>query len=402
MKLLRLLTNGRVLATLAVIAGLMVVALWPTSVPVDLISLTRGPLLVTVDEEGMTRVRDRFVVSAPVAGRVLRIELEPGDHVQRGHVVARVRAEAPPLLDARTSAEAHAAVESSRAALGRARAEEQRTKATFAQARRELARARDLDREGLTTKQEVEAREAEVRVAEESVSAATFAVGVASSELQRAEARLAPSVPDKETPGRVVDVSSPVDGLVLKRVRESESIVPAGDPLLEIGDSSRLEIVADLLSTDAVRAKPGARAIIEQWGGDKTLEARVRRVEPSGFTKISALGVEEQRVNVVLDFLDPAAAWAALGDAYRVEVRIVIWEGHDVLKVPTSALFREGDQWAVFLVGSDGRARRTVIEVGHQTGQEAEVLSGLSEGARVILHPGDTVVDGARVRPRSL
>ncbi len=402
MKLLRLLTNGRVLAALAVIAGLTAIALWPTFVPVDVVGLTRGPLLVTVDEEGMTRVRDRFVVSAPVAGRVLRIELEPGDHVRRGHVVARVRAETPPLLDARTSAEAQAAVESSRAALGRARAEEQRTKATFAQARRELARVRDLDREGLTTKQEVEAREAEVRVAEESVSAATFAVSVAGSELQRAEARLAPSVPETDTPGRVVAVSSPVDGLVLKRVRESESIVPAGDPLLEIGDASRLEIVADLLSTDAVRAKPGARAIIEQWGGDTTLEARVRRVEPSGFTKISALGVEEQRVNVVLDFLDPAAAWAALGDAYRVEVRVVIWEGRDVLKVPTSALFREANQWAVFLVDADGRAHRTMIEVGHQTGQEAEVLSGLSEGARVILHPGDTVADGVRVRPRSL
>jgi len=402
MKLLRLLTNGRVLAALAVIAGLTAIALWPTFVPVDVVGLTRGPLLVTVDEEGMTRVRDRFVVSAPVAGRVLRIELEPGDHVRRGHVVARVRAETPPLLDARTSAEAQAAVESSRAALGRARAEEQRTKATFAQARRELARVRDLDREGLTTKQEVEAREAEVRVAEESVSAATFAVSVAGSELQRAEARLAPSVPETDTPGRVVAVSSPVDGLVLKRVRESESIVPAGDPLLEIGDPSRLEIVADLLSTDAVRAKPGARAIIEQWGGDTTLEARVRRVEPSGFTKISALGVEEQRVNVVLDFLDPAAAWAALGDAYRVEVRVVIWEGRDVLKVPTSALFREANQWAVFLVDADGRAHRTMIEVGHQTGQEAEVLSGLSEGARVILHPGDTVADGVRVRPRSL
>lgn len=402
MKLLRLLTNGRVLAVLAVIAGLTVVALWPTSVPVDLTNLSRGQLLVTVDEEGMTRVRDRFVVSAPVAGRVLRIELEPGDQVQRGHVVARVRAEAPPLLDARTSAEAQAAIESSRAALGRARAEEQRTKATLTQARRELVRVRDLDREGLTTKQEVDAREAEVRVAEESVSAATFAVSVASSELQRAEARLAPSVPESETPGRVVGVSSPVDGVVLKRVRESESVVPAGDPLLEIGDPSRLEIVADLLSTDAVRAKPGARAIIEQWGGDKTLEARVRRVEPSGFTKISALGVEEQRVNVVLDFLDPAAAWAALGDAYRVEVRVVIWEGRDLLKVPTSALFREGNEWAVFLVDSDGRARRTVIEVGHQTGQEAEVLSGLSEGARVVLHPGDAVSDGVRVRPRSL
>ena len=158
--------------------------------------------------------------------------------------------------------------------------------------------------------------------------------------------------------------------------------------------------MADLLSTDAVRVKPGARAIIEQWGGDAALEARVRRIEPAGFTKISALGVEEQRVNVVLDFVDPAAAWAALGDAYRVEVRIVIWEAAAVLKVPTSALFREGEKWAVYVV-ENGRARRTLVELGHQTGQEAEVVSGLSEGARVILHPGDTLADGARVSERS-
>jgi HlyD family secretion protein len=187
---------------------------------------------------------------------------------------------------------------------------------------------------------------------------------------------------------------------VLKRLRESESVVPPGDPLIEIGDPHRLEIVVDLLSTDAVRVQRGARTIIEQWGGERHLEARVRRIEPSGFTKISALGVEEQRVNVVLDFVDPAAAWAALGDAYRVEVRIVIWEAAAVQKVPTSALFRQGEKWAAYTV-AEGRARRVIVELGHQTGQEAEVVSGLSEGAPVILHPVDTLADGARVKEKA-
>jgi hypothetical protein len=170
--------------------------------------------------------------------------------------------------------------------------------------------------------------------------------------------------------------------------------VPPGDPLIEIGDPHRLEIVVDLLSTDAVRVQRGARTIIEQWGGERQLEARVRRIEPSGFAKISALGVEEQRVNVVLDFVDPAAAWAALGDAYRVEVRIVIWEAAAVQQVPTSALFRQGEKWAAYTV-AEGRARRVIVELGHQTGQEAEVVSGLAEGAPVILHPVDTLADGA-------
>jgi HlyD family secretion protein len=187
--------------------------------------------------------------------------------------------------------------------------------------------------------------------------------------------------------------------VVLRRIRESEAIVPAGDPLLEIGDPTRLEIVSDLLSTDAVRVEPGARAIVEQWGGDTELHATVRRVEPAGFTKVSALGVEEQRVNVILDFAAPAAACEAIGDAYRVEVRIVVWEAQDVLKVPTSALFREGDQWAVYRV-VDGRARRTTVGTGHQTGQEAEITTGLAPGDRVIVHPGDTLRDGARVRSR--
>ena len=187
---------------------------------------------------------------------------------------------------------------------------------------------------------------------------------------------------------------------MLKRLRESESVVPAGEPLVEIGDPGQLEIVADLLSTDAVRVQPGARAMIEQWGGARELAAKVRRVEPSGFTKISALGVEEQRVNVILDFVDPTTPGRALGDGYRVEVRIVVWEGADVLKVPTSALFRDGDDWAVYVVDGD-RARQTIVRIGHQTGQEAEVTSGLSEGARVVEHPGDTLTDGALIVERT-
>jgi HlyD family secretion protein len=314
--------------------------MWPTTVPVDVGTVTRGPLVVTVDEEGVTRVRDRFVISAPVSGRVLRIELEPGDRVKRGDVVARVRAEAPPLLDVRSRAEAEAAVESARAALGRAQAEAQRARTMMAQAERELVRTRELAKGGVTTPQAVEAREAEARAAEEGVNAAVFAVKAATSELQRAQARLAPTSAD--VPGRIVTVTSPVDGVVLKRVRESESIIPAGDPLLEVGDPRRIEIVSDLLSTDAVKVKPGARAMIDDGGGGHVLDARVRRIEPAGFTKISALGVEEQRVNVVLDFQKPDETTEALGDAYRVEVRIVIWETPDAIKVATSALFREG------------------------------------------------------------
>jgi len=393
----KLLLNRRVLISLAIVGGLLAVALWPRSVAVETATVTRGPLMVTIDEEGVTRVRDRFVVSSPVGGRVLRIELEPGDPVKRGQVVARVRAEAPPLLDERTRAEAQAAIESARAALGRARAEEQRARATLAQQQRELTRVRELANSRVISAQELDSREAEAKVAEESVNAAVFAVQAATSELQRAQARLATPAADQS--GRVVSVQAPVDGVVLKRLRESESVVPPGDPLVEIGDPHRLEIVADLLSTDAVRVKPGARTIVEQWGGEKPLEARVRRIEPAGFTKISALGVEEQRVNVVIDFVDPAAAWAALGDAYRVEVRLVTWQAESVLKVPTGALFREGEKWAVYVADND-RARRAIVEIGHQTGQEAELTSGLAEEARVIMHPGDTLADNARVIER--
>jgi HlyD family secretion protein len=395
--MLRLLVNRRVLISVLVVAGLVTMAMWPETVPVDVAAVSPGPLVVTVDEEGQTRVRDRFVVSAPVSGRVLRIELEPGDPVKRGQVVARVRAEAPPLLDERTRAEAVAAVESARAALGRARAEEQRARAALGQAERELRRIRALAADGIATPQQVDTADSDMELAQEALKAAEFAARAAASELQRAEARLAPTLTD--TPGRVAAVTSPVGGVILRRVRESESFVPAGDPLLEIGNPDDLEIVSDLLSTDAVRVKAGARATIEQWGGNRTLEARVRRVEPSGFMKISALGVEEQRVNVILDFVDPADAWRELGDAYRVEVRIVVWEAPSVVKVPTGALFRADDKWAVYVVEA-GRAVERRIEIGHQTAQEAEVTGGLDQGTLVIMHPGDTIADGVRVEIR--
>jgi HlyD family secretion protein len=389
--------NLRMLSVFIAIAALLGIAVWPQPAVVEVAIATRGPLVVTVDEEGVTRVRDRFVVSSPVAGRVLRIELDPGDAVRRGQPVALVRAEVPSLLDERSRAEAEAAVESAKAALGRARAEEQRARVAAAQLQRELARVRGLAEDRVVSAQELDAHEAESRAGEESVNAATFAVQAATSELQRAQARL--TTPNTQTRGRVVTVPSPADGVVLRRIRESESMVPAGEPLLEIGDPMRLEIVSDLLSTDAVRVKPASRALIEQWGGDATLHATVRRVEPSGFTKISALGVEEQRVNVILDFNDPSAACAALGDAYRVEVRIVVWESEDGVKVPTSALFRDAQQWAVYrIVGN--RAERTRVEVGHQTGQEAEIAAGVSAGDRVIVHPGDALKHGARVRSR--
>jgi len=396
--MLRLLTDRRLLLSAAAIASLTAVALWPNTVAVDLASVSRGPLAVTIDEEGRTRVQDRFVVTAPVTGRVLRIELEPGDRVMRGDVIARIQAEAPPLLDARTRAEAQAAVDSAQATLGRARAEEQRARAAQAQAERELTRIRRLTAAGVTTAQDLDGREADTAIATEAVNAATFAVHAASAEVERARARLT-----NTTPGSVrtaVDVRSPVDGVILQRVRESESVVPAGESLVEVGDPRKIEIVTDLLSTDAVRVRPGARATIEEWGGESALDAVVRRIEPAGFTKVSALGVEEQRVNVVLDFAELGEECASLGDGYRVETRIVLWEAPNVVKVPTNALFREGARWAVF-VASRGRARRTFVEIGHQTGLETEVASGLTEGTVVIVHPGDLVHDGVRIASRS-
>ena len=393
-----LLRSRRVVFVAATVLALLAVALWPQAVAVDAATVARGPLVVTIDEEGQTRLHHRFTVSAPVSGRVLRIELHPGDLVQRGKtVVARIQADAPPLLDDRARAQAEASVGAARSAVGRARAEEQRARAALDLATSELKREQSLAESGLTTRQALDARQAAVSTADEAMNAARFAAAAATSELERARAQLRPASLD--TGGRVLPVLAPVDGVVLRRFRESESVVPAGEPLVEIGDPSHLEVVADLLSTDAVKVKPRMRVLVEQWGGDRPLGAIVERVEPAGFTKVSALGVEEQRVNVIIDLDDDHAAWQAMGDGYRVEVRIQIWEAASVLKVPTSSLFRAGDQWAVYLLDGS-RVRQQLVEVGQRTGTEAELRGGVSEGQRVVVHPPDTLRDESRVSVR--
>jgi len=397
---LRHLRNRKLLAGLGLVAALLAVGFWPSAVPVDLAPAEKGTLRVTVDEEGETRVRERFLVSAPVAGRVLRIELEPGDPVRRGEsVVATFLPAAPVPLDARSRAEAEAAVSAARAGLGGARAERERAQAALGLAESELARHRELAGQRIVSRQALEAKEAEARAAEEARRAAEFAVASAEHQLEMARARLLQAAGGAGA-GQALTLRAPIDGVVFKRLRESESVVPAGEPLLEIGDPRQLEIVSDVLSTDAVKVRPGSLVLLEHWGGDHLLRARVRRVEPSGFMKVSALGVEEQRVNVVMDFEDPLEAWAALGDGYRVEVRIVVWEGDGVLKVPTSSLFRRGEDWAVFAV-DDGRAELRAVTVGRRNGTEAEVRAGLLEGERVVLHPSDTLANGSRVTPRA-
>jgi HlyD family secretion protein len=270
------------------------------------------------------------------------------------------------------------------------RAERDRAAAAHARAQSVLARERRLSAEGAISRDEADVADTTMRTAAETLKAAEFAVARAEYELASARARLR----QQGSPGRVSEVAAPVDGVVLKRMRESEAIVQLGEPLVEIGNPDRLEVVADLLSTDAVRVTPGQRVLLEQWGGGATLQGLVRRVDPSGFTKVSALGVEEQRVNVVIDFADPASA-ARLGDAYRVEVRIVVWRAEDVLTVPVGALFRHGDGWAVFKIDGD-RVRLHAVTAGHRNSLDAEVR-GLAEGQRVVLHPPDTLEDGDRV-----
>jgi len=392
---MRFLKNKKLIASVLVVAAIVAVALWPQSMEVAVVRAERGPMQVTVDEDGETRVRDRFLVTAPVSGRVQRIEIEPGDTVVRGKtVLARITPAESPLLDPRTRGELTAAVEAGTAAVGQARAERQRAVTALDRARSTLRRQQELMKAGAISSDALESAETAVTSAEDALRAAEFAERRSEGELQLARARLAAL----STSGRSVDVVAPIDGTILKRLRESEGVVPVGEPLLEIGEPGRMEIVADLLSTDAVRVSPGAEVLIEQWGGGHTLHGRVRRVEPSGFMKISALGVEEQRVNVIVDFVNVAEA-VRLGDGYRVEVRVVLWKDEDVLKVPVGGLFRQGEGWAVFVV-EEGRVRRQTVQLGQRNENEGQITSGLEAGATIVVHPPDTLTDGTRVTVR--
>lgn len=379
---------------------LAVVFFQPPVHDVDVGAARRGPLTVTVDEEGETRVRDRFVVAAPVAGRIERIALKAGDTVDSATVVARIY---PLQLDPRAQAEASARLDAAEAAQREAEARVAQAEAALQQASRSATRARQLARPGTISAEELELAELAETTRTKDREAARFAAAVASHNVAAAKAALM-STDVSGTPARCADgtapcieVRAPVSGRILRVVEASERVVPVGSPLVEIGDPTQLEIVIDVLSADAVKVQAGAPVLIEDWGGDQPLSARVRLVEPSGFTKLSALGVEEQRVNVIADFVDRAAN---LADGYRLEARIVVWESANVLQVPTSALFRRGGAWAVFVVASN-RAQRREVEIGHRSSIDAEILGGLSGGETVILHPSDLIEDGVRVRTSS-
>jgi HlyD family secretion protein len=388
----------RILIVVAVVAAIGYWAFKPAPVAADFGAVERGRLEVTVDEEGRTRLRDRYVVSAPVPGRMQRIELEPGDRVVAGKtVLAQFQPTDPALLDARTRAELEARVRAAESAVGSARAEGERIDTELTFARSELKRFRALVDEKVLAARELEAAEQQVASLERARQSADFAVRTAQHQLEVARASLLQTRGGRSAP---IPLLSPVDGVVLRRLQESAAVVPAGQPLMEVGDLKDLEIVSDLLSSAAVKVRPGQPVIIEQWGGDRPLRGRVRLVEPSGFTKISALGVEEQRVNVIVDFDEPRETWESLGDGYRVELRIIVWEKDDLLKVPTSSLFRHEGKWAVYTV-ENGRAVRREVEVGQRNGLEAEVLSGLAESQRIIVYPSDAIADGIAVRARS-
>lgn len=373
-------------------------AFWPRPVLVDFAEVERGEMAVTVRDEGFTRVREVYVVSAPVGGRLLRVEAEAGDPVEAAQLLANILPSDPAFLDARTQSEFQAAFRTAEAALGFAVAERRRAEAQAEYAISEAERMEALFERGTIGQAQLDRARLERRTAEASLSTAQATVRMRIAERDAAQARLIEPGEDVAAAG-VVEIASPIDGRVLRVLQESEAVVAAGSPLLEIGDPADLEIVAELLSTDAVQIREGAPALIEHWGGPQALRARVRRVEPYGFLKISALGVEEQRVNVILDFVDPPEVWAGLGHGFRVEPAIETWRGEDVVIAPAAALFRHEGGWAAF-IAVGGRAELRTVEIGRTNGIQAEVTGGLAAGDRLILHPPDAVADGVAVRPR--
>jgi HlyD family secretion protein len=398
-----------VFLVLALVVGGLGFAFWPEPVDVDLAKVERGSLQVTVDEDGKTRIREKYVVSAPLVGRLLRINMEAGDPVVAGKtLLATIEPRDPDLLDARAVAQAEARVKAAEATLKKMEPTFEEVRAAQAFAEAELTRARKAALSNAVSKSELENAEYVFRQKSEEMRSTRIQEEIARFELEQAEAALLRTRPREDDSvdvatngngGWTFTIYSPINGRVLRVLQESAAVVTAGTPLLELGDPLDLEVEIDVLSRDAVKIHPGAKVMLEHWGGEKPLVGRVRLVEPSGFTKISTLGVEEQRVYVIVDFVDPPDARTALGDGFRVEARVVIDEAKDVLKVPTSALFRVGTSSAVFhVIGNT--VHEQIVQIGRQNGLEAEVVAGLSVGDEVVVHPSDQIENGVKVRQR--
>ncbi len=387
----------RGLLALVLLAGVVagVVALLPKPVPVDLGRVTRGRLVVQIRETGKTRVKDRYVVSAPVTGSLGRLSLEPNDAVEEGKALAQIGAAPAPLLDERTRAQAEAELSAQLSTFKQSEAQSGRAQRAEQLAKRELERASHLKREGAISEEALEQAQFAAEMREDELASAVFARKVAAERVRLARAALAPG----GITARPVAVVSPVSGNVLRVFQESAGVVSAGTPLLEVGDLDALEVVVDLLTTDAVQVRPGTPVSIDGWGGARAVAGRVRKVELAAFTRPSALGVDEQRANTVVVFSEPREHWATLGDGYHVEVTLTLWEGRDVVKVPQGALFRRGDGWAAFAVDR-GIAKLVPVELGRRGETEVQVESGLEPGMSVVVDPGDRVEEGARVAER--
>jgi HlyD family secretion protein len=381
------------------LAGALTWSLWPKPLLVEVAEIRRGPIVVTVDEEGKTRIKDVFTVSAPISGKLVRLSLDAGDRVKKDTtVVANIEPMAPAFLDVRATRELEAQLEAAKAAVALAEAEVNLAAAELEFAQSELRRAQSLIKNKIISERALERSRVDVDTRQAALTRARANLDVRKRELESSQARLIG--PEEAWKGEVpvgccVAVRAPVSGRVLRLIQESERVVVAGTPLLEIGDPANLEIIVDLLSADAVKVVEGATATIEGWGGPP-VAAKVTRVEPAGFTKVSALGIEEQRVRTLLQLEKSEQFADRVGHEFRVFVRITIGQSADAIRLPIGALFRKGEEWAAFVV-EHGRARSVVIDIARRNANFAEVLKGLTDGALVILHPSDRVADGVRV-----
>ena len=385
------------------IVGVIVYSFMPNPQSVDVAVVKRGRIEQTVDEDGRTRIKERYLVAAPLGGLMQRIAHKPGDPVFAGKtIITQIEPTEPTLLDARAKAEAKARVLSAEASIKQAESKVDFAKVAYKLAQVELERNRVLLRSNSIARELFDSAEHKERMLREELRVAESAALVAQHEKTVAEAALLRTEPRKsgEPPRESFPVVSPITGKVLRVFQESSIVATTGMKLIEVGDPTDLEIEIDVLSRDGARIKPGAMVYLEHWGGEKYLEGRVRLVEPSAFLKISALGVEEQRVNVIVDLIGPVELRETLGDAFRVEARIVVGASDNALIVPAGALFRHGTEWAVFVV-QGGKAVLRTVKVGRNNGLEAEIVEGLGEGDRVVLHPGDRIQNGVAVQPRS-
>ena len=385
-------------AVVVVALALLVYGFWPEATPVSVEEATRDSLRVTVEEEGQTRLRERYVVSAPTTGYLRRVPGTAGDPVARDEVLARLATLPSKVLDASDYQAAEAQVQAARAAVQRAKEERTGAEASFQYAKEEHRRLQRLHEQGTASQQQLDQARVEFRQARAKYRSAKQAVAQARGELDAARSRIALGTPSNDLSTRT-SIRAPVDGRILQVHQESAGVVQAGTPLFTVGTLDSLEVRADLLSSDAVRVTQGTPVEMVRWGGDRTLRGRVRLVEPLGRTEVSALGVEEQRVEVVADVELPAAVQGRLGTGYRVVARFVLWDGADVLQVPQSALFRHDGGWAVFAV-RNGRAQRHPVTVGRRSGLRVQITEGVTAGTRVITHPGETLMDGMRVTVR--